>query len=203
LSKQSLLIQKRQHQKLQNKVNNNLPFISEKYTHDIVTLEQARQWLRMDIPGYEEEDSVIEMAVESAISRVEEECNLSLGISEYTWNTQYLPCEFKDTFYVKNITSIEYRSGSSFLLAPEADYELIQVSKRRSEILWNSNVNYQSNRIRLKFTAGFEEGEVPPILLQAIRAIVSEQFDNRGDGVLEKKTLSDKLMDKVKIGYAG
>lgn len=184
-------------------MNNSLPFITEKYTHDIVTLEQARQWLRMDIPGYEEEDSVIEMAIESAISRVEEECNLSLGISEYTWTTQYLPCEIKDTFYVKSITSIEYKSGSAYLTASENDYELIQISKRRSSILWGSGITYSADRMRLKFKAGFEEGEAPAIYLQIIRAMVAEQFDNRGDGVSEKKTLSDKLMDKVKIGYAG
>lgn len=179
------------------------PFVTGKYDHDIVTLDQARQWLRMDIPGYEEEDSVIEMAIESAISRVEEECNLSLGISEYIWNTQYLPCEIKDTFYVKSITSIEYKSGSDYILVPISDYELMQVSKRRSVILWNENINYNSKIFRLRFNAGFDEGSTPAIYLQIIRSMVAEQFDNRGDGVAEKKTLSEKLMNKVKIGYAG
>ena len=182
---------------------NNLPFIVERYTHDIVTLKQAREWLRMDIPGYEEEDSVILMAIESAVSRVEEECNLSLGISEYVWNTHCLPGEFKDTFYVKSITSIEYRGTSDYLVAPALDYELVQISKRRSVLLWAEKLSYSPDRVRISFKAGFEQGKVPPIYLQIIRAMVSEHFDNRGDGVSEKKTLSEKLMDKVKIGYAG
>ncbi|MCF2443649.1 phage head-tail connector protein [Dyadobacter sp. CY345] len=188
--------------KQSNKKLKSLPFITEKYTHDIVTLRQAREWLRMDIPGYDGEDSVILMAIESAVSWVETYCNLSLGISDYEWNTDCLPNSFNDVFYIQSITSIDYRGESGYLGVNSNNYELIQVSKRRSEIEW-FNTQISSNRYKIKFKAGFPDGQVPAVLLDAIRARIAERFENRGDGVSEKKTLSEKLADQFKIPYAG
>lgn len=156
----------------------------------------------MDVDGYDREDSVIEMAIESAIDWVENYCNLSLGISDYRWNADCVPYSFNDVFYIQSITSIEYRGDSGYNLISSVDYELVQVSKRRSAIEWfNSDIT--SNRFRINFKAGFPEGQVPAVLLDAIRARIAERFENRGDGVSEKKTLSEKLADQFKIPYAG
>lgn len=178
------------------------PFVAVKYTHDIITLTQAKEWLRMDIPGYDGEDSVILMAIASAISWVEEKCPFTLGVSDWIWNPDFLPCQFNDTFYIQSITSIEYKGESGYVAISGSDYELIHVSKRRSVIEW-FNTSFITDRFRIKFKAGFPEGEVPPVLLDAMRARVAERFDNRGDGVSEKKTLSEKLLDNFVLTYAG
>lgn len=156
----------------------------------------------MDIDGYDREDSVILMAIESAVNWVENHCNLSLGISDYQWNADCLPCTFNDVFYIQSITSIEFKGESGYISISPIDYELIKVSKRRSVIEW-FNPGFSSNRFKVSFKAGFSEGQVPAVLLDAIRARISERFENRGDGVSEKKTLSEKLADQFKIPYAG
>lgn len=180
------------------------PFVVTKYTHEIVDLELAKQWLRMDIPGYTGQDGVIESAIASAVDRVESQCNLQLGISEYRWNADYRPSCIEDVFYVKEITSISYKDGTVSTTVNDTDYELVQLGERRSEIRWNEDVYYREYRgFSIDFKAGFELGKVPPVLLRAIRAMIREDFEGTGDSISEKRTLSDKLMADYKIGYPG
>ncbi len=178
------------------------PFVIEKYTTEIVSLALAKEYLRMDIPGYTGEDSTINAAIKAAINKVETACNLQLGISEYQWNTHCRPCDFSDVYYVKEIISIRYHNGTSYVTVPDSDYELVRIGEKRSVIEWNEGVNIDSHKFELKFKAGFA---VPPdMLLLAVRALLSEDFaGDRGDRVSEKKTLSDKLMADFQIGYAG
>lgn len=179
----------------------NFPFITTKHTTEVITLALAKQWLRMDIVGYTGEDSVIEAAIKSAVSRVENHCNLQLGVSTYTWNTECRPCDFADVHFVKSITSIEYHNGTSYTTVDTADYELLQTGERKSRIIWKEGVTYDAKRYRIVFTAGLSI--VPEDLKRAMRAMIGEDFDNRGDGVSERKTLSDKLMADYRIGYPG
>ncbi len=184
------------------------PFITEKYTNEIVTLETARSWLEMDIQGYTGKDDLINKIIGSAVRSVETDCNFQLGISTYTWNTDCRPCEFRDTFYIKSIESISYKGGESpgedgYSVINSDSYELVQVSKRRTKIIWNDGVSSDSCRHRIVFTAGLAEGEVPEDLLRAIRIRISDDYNNGGDTTSEKRTLSDKLIAPYIIGYAG
>jgi len=156
----------------------------------------------MDIPGYEEEDSVIEMAIESAIDRVESTCNISLGISTYEWNVDCRPCDFQDIFYVQSIDGISYYGTSDYLAIENSHYRLKRVGTLRSIIKWiDYPVDREIDDYKITFKAGMPEGTVPADLLLAIRALISQQFDSRGDVISEKKTLSDKLMENYRIGY--
>lgn len=156
----------------------------------------------MDVPGYTGEDSTINAAIKAAINKVEVDCNLQLGVSEYQWNTDCRPCDFSDVYYVKSIISIRYHNGTTYVTVPDSDYELVRIGEKRSRIRWNEDVDITGDRFELKFTAGFA---VPPdALLRAVRALMGEDFGgNRGDGVSERKTLSDKLMAPFQIGYPG
>jgi len=72
----------------------------------------------------------------------------------------------------------------------------------RSIIKWiDYPVDIEIDDYKITFKAGMTEGAVPADLLLAIRALISQQFDSRGDVISEKKTLSDKLMENYRIGY--
>lgn len=178
------------------------PFIVQRYDHDIVTLPQAREWLRMDIPGYDGEDNSIVMAIQSAVSRVESTCNLSLGISTYEWNVDCRPCDFEDVFYVQEIVGISYYDTDNYTPIDTTKYRLKRLGTLRSEIKWiDYPVDREIDDYKITFKAGMPEGTVPGDLLLAIRSMIVQQFDTRGDIVAEKKTLSDKLMENYRIGY--
>jgi len=173
-----------------------LPFISEKYNTEVISLALAKEWLEMDIDGYEGKDDLIQECIDSAVASIESTCNLQLGLSTYTWNTTCLPVTFTDTFYVKEIVSIS-KDG---VVIPDSQYRLMQISKRSSVIVWN-NAPSTWQDFQIVFKAGF--ATVPKDLKQAIRARIGEYYLNRGDGVSEKKTLSDKLIASYIIQYAG
>jgi hypothetical protein len=176
---------------------NSYPFISEKYTSIIIPLDRAKEWLEMDIDGYEERDHLINDCIQSAVGSAESDLNFQLGVSTYTWNTDCLPTKMRDTFYVQSITSIKI--GDT--LVDAANYRLVKTSERESIILWKS-VPKVSDICEVIFTAGIPEGKIPADLLQAVRARLAEHY-KREDGVAEKKTLSDKLLTPFIIPYAG
>jgi len=184
-------------------VRYSFPYITAKYTSEPVTLDEAREWLRLDIPGYEAEDTTVASLIESAIDYVEKECNISLGVSTYQWYTECLPCEIKDSAYVKSIVSIEEEGDAGFTAIDDSNYTLIKTGERSSRIKWKSDFSSSAESYRVNFTAGFDEGEIPPRLLMAVRTLVSKWYDNRNDTVEEKKTMVDRILSAFRIPYAG
>jgi uncharacterized phiE125 gp8 family phage protein len=181
----------------------NYPILKERYTNEPISLDEAQEWLRLDIEGYEDEDTVLAALVESAIDYVERECNLSLGVSTYEWYPDYLPCEIRDTYYIRSITSIEVEGESGFELIQSTNYSLIPASERRTKIRWIEGFSSTGSNFRVTFKAGFEEGKIPPRILLAVRVLLSKFYENRGDNAEEKKTVVDRLLSSFKIPYFG
>lgn len=181
----------------------NYPILKERYTTEPVSLDEAREWLRLDIDGYEDEDTVLAVLVDSAIDYIERECNLSLGISTYEWYPECLPSEIRDTYYIQSITSIEVDGATGFEVIPDTNYTLIPASERRSKIRWNETYTTTGSNFRVTFTAGFEDGKIPPRILLAVRVLVSKFYESRGDNPEEKKTVVDRLLSSFKIPYFG
>lgn len=179
------------------------PYLIEKYNSEPVTLDEAREWLRLDIPGYEAEDSTIAALVESAVDYVEKECNISLGISEYEWYTECLPCVINDAAYVKSIVSIVEETESGYTEIDNSNYTLIQTGERSTCIKWKTDFSSSADSYKIRFTAGFNDGEIPQRLLMAVRILISKWYDNRNDSVEEKKTAVDRILSAFRIPYAG
>jgi hypothetical protein len=172
------------------------PFITQKYTTSVISIDLAKQWLEMDIEGYDGKDALIEQIIMSAVASVEKELNFQLGLSTYTWYSPCLPYKFNDTQYVKEIVSIKH--GSTVI--NNNTYYLLPTSERSSMIIWY-DTPASAPFYEVIFKAGLSE--MDPGLLQAIRARIGEYYINRGDGVSEKRTLSDKLLTPFIIPYVG
>ncbi len=181
------------------------PYITQRYSHEIVTLEQARAWLRMDIEGYVAEDDLISELIAEAISSIEEECGFTLGISDYAWNCDgFRPCNFSNIGWITEITAISYTEDLDPVDFETTDYRLIRTGKRDSKIKWSKDLSVSSSYEHiLTFKAGFAEGDMPPMLVTAIRLRLGGLFEMRNDGVSERKTASDKLLMQFKNAYAG
>lgn len=179
------------------------PVLKTKYTASPVSVEQAKNWLRLDIPDYTAEDGKIESLIEAAVSYVEKECNLSLGISDYEWYTDYLPCKFADTFNVASIVRVEQEVDDDFVVIADSEYKLIPISETTSRIRWKSSFKATGSFFRTTFSAGYGDGKIPPRLLQAVRVLIAEWYDDPGDYVREKKTMVDRLLAPYVLPYAG
>lgn len=179
------------------------PVLKTKYTASPVSVEQAKNWLRLDIPEFTDDDDKIQSLIEAAVGYVETECNLSLGISEFEWYVEYLPCKFADTCLVDSIISIESEGDSGFSVIDATNYSLIRTSETTSRIRWINSYQTSSTFFRITFRAGYGEGKIPPRLLQAVRVLVAEWYDDPGDFVREKKTMADRFLQPYIIAYAG
>jgi uncharacterized phiE125 gp8 family phage protein len=155
----------------------------------------------MDIPGYTGEDDTIEDLIASAVDYVETECNLSLGVSTYEWYPDCLPGLFPDTVYVQNILSIDGTNSTGTALIDAANYSLIKTGSRGRKIKWIDSFKSDHSAFKVTFKAGFEDGKIPPRLLMALRALVAEWYDNRGNLSQEKKTFVDNLLAPYVIAY--
>ncbi len=179
------------------------PILKTKYTSLPVSVEQAKKWLRLDIPGYVAEDEKIEELIGAAVDYVETECNLSLGLSDYEWYAEHLPCEVPDRFHVVSITKIEELLPSGYTEITDTNYSLIPVSERTKLIQWIPSYQTSSSVFRVNFKAGYPDGKIPKRLLQAIRGLIAEWYDDPGDYVREKKTMVDRLLEPYILPYAG
>ena len=179
------------------------PILKTKYTSLPVSIEQAKKWLRLDIPGYFAEDEKIEELIGAAIDYVETECNLSLGLSDCEWYANCLPREIPDRFHVDSITKIEELLPAGYTEIAATNYSLIPVSERTSIIQWIPAFQTSSTVFRINFKAGYQDGKIPKRLLQAVRGLIAEWYDSPGDYVREKKTMVDRLLEPYVLAYAG
>ncbi|MCF0074476.1 hypothetical protein LZD49_28585 [Dyadobacter sp. CY261] len=179
------------------------PFLTTKYQASPISVEQVKGWLRLDISDFTDEDSKIQSLTLAAIDYVETRCNISLGVSDYQWNVSCLPTEFIDKFHVVSITKVEGVQDGIFTEIPSMYYTLTRLSERRYGVTWSSGFYSDASAFKITFKAGFEEDKIPPRLIQAIRALIAEWYDDPGDYVSEKRTLVDKLISTYRIPYAG
>lgn len=182
------------------------PYRTIKPAVEVISLEQARAWLNMDIEGVTFADNVIRDLLESAIDYVETEINVSLGVSTYEWCPECFPTDILDTFFVQSILSISRTEDEDYVAIDPANYKLVKVSERRTKIVWASAYDRsgenQYSPYKVVFTAGYPEDKIPPRLKQAIRALIAAWYNGDSDPVSEKKTLSDKIMAPFVIPYA-
>ncbi|KQS33967.1 hypothetical protein ASG33_08020 [Dyadobacter sp. Leaf189] len=149
------------------------------------------------------DNDLVEDLIKSAADYIEERCNLSLGISTYEWEADCLPGVIPDTFYVQEVLSISGLNSSGSTLVENTNYRLVRTGKRGRMIKWAEGYRSTYSGFTVTFTAGFKEDEIPPRLLMAMRALISEWYDNRGNLTQEKKTFVDNLLALDTIGYAG
>ena len=161
----------------------------------------------MDIEGYEEDDESITKALNAAIDKVETEIDATLCVSTYQWNTWCLPCEFGSKHLIRSIESIQYHDGSDYVTLGTDKYSLVRVGELRSKIFYSDDlptIESSNFPIIVTFTAGYELGEIPERILQAVRSLTGEFYGGYlGDSVSEKRTLSDKLLHSARIPFVG
>lgn len=180
----------------------NYPVLIEKYTALPISLEKALAWLRIP-DSYMGDNDLVTDLIRSAADYIETECNISLGISTYEWEADCLPGIIPDTFYLQGISSISGLNSSGSTLVANTNYRVVKTGIRGRKIKWIDDYDHSYSGFSVIFTAGFEsEDKIPPRLLMAMRALIAEWYDNRGNLAQEKKTFVDNLLAPYVIAYS-
>lgn len=172
------------------------PYVIEYHNQEIVSLSDAKDWLRMDGIINSAEDRVISELIVSAVQLAEKTINIHLAPSTFEWITDCpVVIDFAE---VRSVEKVEKLVDGEFELVPESEYLFHRTGNLRSRLSWFNPI---IGTFKVTFQAGYQ---TPPAgLLIALRALIGELFDNRADTVAEKRTLSDKILDKYRSGYAG
>jgi uncharacterized phiE125 gp8 family phage protein len=184
------------------------PYIVQRAETYPISLQQANAWLGLDIPGFTADDAKVQYLILSACDAFEAYTGLNLHETAYEWVLDHYPTGIPDVRLVSSVESIAYHNGAGYTnILAGTDYYTYRKSTYRMGIGYPSaaalpTLPDRPDAVCIRFTAGFGDGTVPNDVLQAIRAKIREYYDNPGDGIAEKKTLSERLMDRYLEGYA-
>jgi uncharacterized phiE125 gp8 family phage protein len=162
-----------------------------------IDTEAAKAHLRVD---FDDEDEEILDQVKAAQNRIEQHTSALLTPRSLEMTIDAFPCRAPICIPrspVTSIDSIKYTdsSGDEQTLDPSA-YRWSASDAQRilpafsSE--WPSAVACEPGAIRITFTAGYAEGECPPLLVRALKRLTAFYYENReGDGDLPPGVVSD------------
>lgn len=167
-----------------------------------VSKNRAKAWLRME--GVSAEDLEIYEVIESAVARFQIVTGRQLTPTRYEWVTDCFPDQIPEVFPIISVDSIGRFEGEHYVDLPTGGFSYVQTGTIGHRLHYPADLpQYAASptAIRVRFTAGYEQ--IPADILQILRALIVEWFENRGDYVAEKKTLSDKLMAYHKMPWVG
>lgn len=155
-------------------------------------------WLRV---GAGQETQTIERLMRAAMSHAEEWCNQPLFARDYTVITAgFLPVCLPGV-QPRNVT-ISYRLagqqwGDAFPEQVVTTYDLL----REGQVSYPSPIVTVSpaKQVKIAYRAGYETASVPESLKEAVLAFVVDRFDSRGNGVSERTTVLDRLLQPHKM----
>ena len=176
-----------------------MPILKTKTLYPI-TLTEAKAHLRVQ-EEYDDDDAYISALIEAATQEAEGYIGKDIAL------TTNVASIFKFTgneLYIDEgnlITVDQIITDSSTLLTPA----VTKTFYNYFEIEFGYQVSYSNDYVPLKvyFTSGYEDGECPEIIKQAIKIKIANMYDvNRQDdspAYLHNSYASNRLLDRFKI----
>jgi hypothetical protein len=177
---------------------NSFPYLTTPSSSPAISEDEARKWLRLETGVTDADSGLIQMCVTSAVGTFERFTGLQVMEADYTWMLGFFPVSIEKAPNIHDIV-ISYKldkmdAGWTVLGADK--YQFYQEGYRQNSIQYTSDTSLITPEIvKVTFKAGYDDAsKIPPDWLMPIRAILAEVWDNRGDGVREKTSFSEKLM---------
>lgn len=171
---------------------------------DVISVADLKTFCRVDGTA---EDTLISSMRDAAIQYVEAACNTRIGsVSAEGYIDQFTPTRFP-TGPVTAVTSVEYLNQSNTLTTlPTSQYyfEIDGSGGRINFYNYPSLYSYALNRVKINFTVGYAEANVPEAILHAIRIYVAHLYENRQAVVVGKTANAvpysvDSLLSKYRV----
>jgi len=173
---------------------------------EVLSLETAKKQLKMeDLGTYD--DTLITECIEAAIDEAEQYTNINIRERKYTINftTWQLDFEFFKQ-YLQSVDTLSYidPDGPTQVLVV-ADYlELFAIDDYAQVIHFTDFDNLPTlkeninSAVTITVTVGYADGEVPKGILQAIKLLVTDNYDFRGDREVKNFTASRRKLEPYK-----
>lgn len=167
----------------------------------IITLDQAKKQLKMEDLGTFDDD-IIQDCIDAAIDEAENYCNTSIKQRKYkvqidSWSDNF---EFKKQ-KVTEIDSVTYKDTSGNTQTLDASsYQLLPIDSYASVMQFTDFNNLpevqedNTTAITINFTVGYADGKTPKAIQQAIKLLLTDNYEYRGDR--EKK---ENLASRIKL----
>ncbi len=156
---------------------------------EVVTLEQAKKQLKMEDLGTFDDD-LIQDCIDAAIDEAENYCNTAIRQVKYkvqmaSWSNNFEFAKQK----VASIDQVTYKDEAGDVQTlPEASYQLLPLDKFASVIQFtdpNSLPKTQDNNstaVSIDITIGYSDSvAVPKAITQAIKLLITDNYEYRGD----------------------
>tara|TARA_R110001606_G_scaffold116277_2_gene245168 strand:- start:3941 stop:4495 length:555 start_codon:yes stop_codon:yes gene_type:complete len=153
---------------------------------DVISVADLKTFCRVDGTA---EDTLVSNFRDAAISYIESACNIRIGdVTAEGYLDQFEPTSFPFG-PVSAISSVEYLNQSNVLTTLPASkyyFEIDGSAGRMNFLNYPTVYSYALNRVKINFTVGYPEAEVPQGILQAIRILVAHYYENRQPSVVGK-----------------
>ena len=159
----------------------------------------ARKWLRLETGVTDSDTETIEMLIRSAVDSFQQRTYIKqLMQADWEWMLNCLPVNIPVEPNIQNLT-IKYKAVLTDLVWTDFDITKFMFQKTGER---TNSINYLIDLpsvaiVKVNFKLGFATAsEIPPDYFRPIRAILSNDFDNRMDGLADKKNFSERLMEQ-------
>lgn len=172
---------------------------------EVVTLEQAKKQLKMEDLG-DFDDAIIQDCIDAAIDEAENYCNTAFRQAKHRVQMQNWSNDFIFKFQkVTAIDQVTYKDvdGNDQTL-PEASYQLLMCDKYEA-VLHFQDVNSlpalqpdNTTAVSVDITIGYADGKVPKAVQQAIKLLITDNYEYRGDREKRINTASRVKLEPYK-----
>lgn len=166
----------------------------------LISTADAKTYLRVD---HSSDDTLIDQAIKGAVSYGEKYTNMAflartVEIVIECMHDQLIRLPILPVNQTSGVTSVKYYYENAIQTLNAADYV---VDKSRGTIkikTWPTNIDDDSVW-QITYVAGVDTAaELDQNIIKAIYLMVADFYDNRHDGVRERTSASDKLLNPIR-----
>lgn len=178
---------------------NSFPYLSVPPTAEAISEDTARKWLRLESGVTDSDTDIIKMCVDSAVDTVQKRTYIKqIMQADWEWIVDCLPVNIPVEPNVQDIT-IQYKaliSDVAWTNVVTTDFIFFKTGEQSNEIKYLIDLPTVAI-VKVNFKLGYATAaEIPADYLRPIRAVLAKDFDDRTDGLGDRKTLSDKLLEQ-------
>ena len=173
---------------------------------EVISIEQAKKQLKMEDLGDFDND-LIQDCIDAAIDEAENYCNIAIRQVKYRVQIKTWTNDFKFMFQkVTAIDQIKYIdvSGNEQILS-DTLYQLLMLDKYEAVLHFTNQNNLpllqadNDTVITIDVTVGYDVDQVPKAITQAIKLLLTDNYEYRGDREKPLNTASRVKLEPYKF----
>jgi len=173
---------------------------SGEFVADIITLDDAKNYLKQAYSGIDVEDTLIKEMVQAARQWIEEYINQSIikkQVVAFTYDElEVFELPYPPVSSISEVAKIDLE-GNETAMVKNTDYYEVGLTDKKL-VLYKTWATSGNEIVGLKATYIAKMAEIPYPLKDATRALLSEMYVNRGDASPNVQRVPFDIMTKLK-----